>query len=387
VRILHVVPTYMPATRYGGPIRSVHALCRALVDRGHDVSVFTTDVDGPQNLDVPKDRPVDRDGVAVSYFHSGIGRRLYWAPGMKRAAQAGLAQFDILHLHSVFLWPTNMAARVACRKKVPYIVAPRGMLVGSLIERKSRIPKTVWLNLFEKRTLRKAAAIHVTSIEEKKEIERFGWEIPKIFVLPNGVDATRVEERACADTMEAIGWARAYVLFVGRLNWKKGLDRLVAAMSWAEGLDLIIAGNDEEGYRKELERLAERGNVQNRIKYMDEVTAGERDCLMANAIALVLPSYSENFGNVVLEAMRVGCPVVVTKEVGTAELVRESGAGLVVSGDPGDIGREITRLAGDEVGRKRMGESGRRAAELYAWPKIAEEMEREYQRILDDRLT
>src|ERR1700690_1357050 len=84
LRILHVVPTYYPAVRYGGPIRSVHGLAVALSRRGHDVHVYTTNVDGPDNLDVPTDGPVLLDGIAVHYFRVPALRRLYWAPALAR---------------------------------------------------------------------------------------------------------------------------------------------------------------------------------------------------------------------------------------------------------------------------------------------------------------
>ena len=71
LKLLHVVPTYLPATRYGGPIYSVHGLCKALAVRGHEVHVFTTNVDGPGDSAVPLGRPVDLDGVKVWYFPRG----------------------------------------------------------------------------------------------------------------------------------------------------------------------------------------------------------------------------------------------------------------------------------------------------------------------------
>ena len=77
MNILYVVPTYLPATRYGGPIFAVHGLARALVERGHRVDVFTTNVDGDGESDVPLRERVDLDGVGVHYFSSPL-RRLYW---------------------------------------------------------------------------------------------------------------------------------------------------------------------------------------------------------------------------------------------------------------------------------------------------------------------
>ena len=82
MKILHVVPTYYPAVRYGGPIRSVHGLASALAAQGHDVQVYTTNVDGDGVSPVALDQPARLDGVTVWYFATGVGRRLYRSPSM-----------------------------------------------------------------------------------------------------------------------------------------------------------------------------------------------------------------------------------------------------------------------------------------------------------------
>src|SRR4051812_38317396 len=122
VRILHVVPSYLPAVRYGGPIVSVHSLCKALVTPGHRVDVFTTNVNGTQDSDVPLGVPVDVDGVNVWYFASKRFRRLYRSHAMAQALAQHIDEFDIVHLHSIFLWPTTAAARAARRAGVPYFL-------------------------------------------------------------------------------------------------------------------------------------------------------------------------------------------------------------------------------------------------------------------------
>src|SRR6202034_1890087 len=173
MRLLHVVPTYVPAWRHGGPVAAVHGLCKALARRGHEVTVFSTDVHGAGTLDVPRCRPVAVDGVTVWYFPVGFPRRLYRSPAMG-AALRRVAAFDLAHLHSVFLWPTAAAARAAKRAGVPYLVAPRGMLVGELLRRRGRLRKELWIRLVERRTLERASALHVTSDLEAEEIRRLG---------------------------------------------------------------------------------------------------------------------------------------------------------------------------------------------------------------------
>src|SRR5262245_18790017 len=170
MRILHVVPSYLPAARYGGPIFAVHGLCRALATRGHQVEVFTTNVDGPSNSAVPLGVPVPLDGVTVRYFQSRILRRLYWSPSLRRVLAGETSSFDVVHLHSVFLWPTWAAARAASKAHVPYLISPHGMLVKDLIRRRSRYTKSAWIHLVEKFNLEHASALHVTSELELAEL-------------------------------------------------------------------------------------------------------------------------------------------------------------------------------------------------------------------------
>ena|ERR1700730_15765097 len=111
MRILHVVPTYYPAVRYGGPIFAVHGLCRALAARGHELHVFTTNVDGPGTTATPVAKPVDLDGVQIRYFPCPLVRRLYWSPALGEALRHQIGNFDLVHLHSVFLSLADMGRR------------------------------------------------------------------------------------------------------------------------------------------------------------------------------------------------------------------------------------------------------------------------------------
>ena len=121
MKILHVVASYLPATRYGGTIASVHGLCRALAARGHDVQVFTTSVDGAADSDVPHGEPVSIDGVKVWYFRSTALRRIYYAPDLRERLRAHVASFDVVHSHAIYLWPLWIAGREASRAGVPHI--------------------------------------------------------------------------------------------------------------------------------------------------------------------------------------------------------------------------------------------------------------------------
>ena len=367
--------SYLPATRYGGTIWSVHGLCKALSARGHDVHVFTTSVDGDRDSDVPHGRPVDVDGVSVWYFRSSRGRRIYWAPEMAAALDEQIGDYAVVHTHAIFLWPLWAAARAAYRAHVPYVVSPRGMLERDLVSRKSPLLKATWIAAIERHNLERAAAIHVTSIREADEATAFGLRLPCLREIPNGVDLPANGSQP-SSAVTAIVSGEPYVLFLGRLNWKKGLDRLVAALSRVRGARLVVAGNDDEGYRPTIEALASRAGVANRVTFMGPVYGADKTALLGHAQVLVLPSYSENFGNVVLEAMAAGCPVIVTPEVGIAPIVQTTGAGIVVEGEADSLGRAIDRVCGRDDARSEFGGRGRHAvATTYSWPRVAAQFE------------
>ena len=386
LKLLHVVASYLPAVRYGGTIVSVHGLCRALAGRGHEVHVYTTSVNGDRDSPVPHETPVNIDGVQVWYFRSPRFRRVYWAPGMRRMLRDHVRGFDLVHTHAIYLWPLWAAARCAADAGVPYIVSPRGMLEKDLIEQKSALWKAGLIAFIEKHTLEHAAAVHATSEREAEQASAFGFDLPLVRTIPNGfaVDPAPVEAVSAATT--AILERGPFILFLGRVNWKKGLDRLLRALPQIDGARLVIAGNDEENYGGVLQGIAANAGVADRVTFAGPVHGADKAALLAGAQLLVLPSYSENFGNVVLEAMAAGRAVVVTPEVGMAPAVRQSGAGVVVDGDAATLAKGISQLLSDPTQRADMGARGRTVAGTrYSWAAVAAEMEALYETVAERR--
>ena len=387
MRILQVVPTYLPATRYGGPIYAVHGLASALADLGNEVHVFTTNVDGSEDSQVPLGRPVDMDGVKVWYFPAGRPRRVFRSPRLARALAQMLLQVDIVHLHSVFLWPT-WAAAAACRKMgVPYFVSPHGMMVKELIRLKSPLVKTGWITLIERSNLQHAAAIHVTADIEAKELEKFGFSLPPLISIPNGVapppPATpRAVNREVRRLCEGRG---PLILYLGRINWKKNLVELVRAMSDVPHGHLGIAGYDEDNHGKTVAETAASLGLEARVTVLAQPILGtDKETLLAACDLFVLPSLSENFGIAVLEAAIRGKPVVVSEGAGVATFVREHQCGLVCLPNATSISRAITELLGDLGRAKMMGERARTAAlRDYSWSAVARRMSAAYDTIIE----
>ena len=383
LRLLHVVPTYLPAVRYGGPIRSVHALCRELAAAGHDVQVFTTSVDGPSDSDVPLMTPVDVDGVKVTYFPSRVLRRLYWSPPMGRALAASTAGFDAVHLHSVFLWPILAGARAARAHGVPYVISPRGMLVPELIRRKSRWVKEAWIRLVDRPNLEAAAAVHATSAIEARHIASFGWRLPPIAMIPHGVDDPPAPSKAALspDVAAAISGG-PMVLSFGRLSWEKGLDRVIAALPEAPAVRAVMAG-DDGGHAGFLAQEAARLGVADRVTIIARHVSGpDKEALFAAARLFAMTSLSENFGIAAFEAMRRGVPVLATPDVGMSEIVRDTRAGLVVDPTPSAIAAGLREMFADPALCRRRGEAGQtHVIDHYGWPAVARRMAELYRSI------
>ena len=379
MKILHVVPTYYPAVRYGGPIWSVHSLCKALVKRGHNVDVVTTSVDGPLNLKVRMNAPTNIDGVNVHYFKVPFFRRLFWSFSMTKFLIKNITNYDIVHLHSSFLLPTAIAARVARFNKVPWCVSPRGSIVPELIESKSSLAKKIALTVYEKKTLEGASFIHATSEIEKSKMLEMGFDLRKIAVIPNGVDVPNLRDfENLKSSLFNEFEGSDFILFLGRISWKKRLDLIIKAFKFLPNLNLVIAGNDEENLSKKLISLAKDIGVESRVFFCTPVYGAEKNKLIQLSKMLILVSQNENFGNVVLEAMVQKKPVAVSGNVGVSLLVKEANAGIILSEEPIEMAASIRNIIDNCHAMNLMGINGALTAQLFTWESIAERMEKVY---------
>ena len=364
----------------------VHSLCRALAAHGHAVEA-TTSIDGPA-----------RHGGAVrSAGHAGRreGSLFCVAPAAPLVVCAVIDAIAArrnsgadVHLHSLSCG--RLGGRHGCRTSGAYrsVISPRGMLVKSLIASRNRLIKSAWIALIERSNLEQAAAIHATSAIEAEEIQKFGWRLRLIAVVPNGVDA--IEQSASQETRQemrqdspaaditALAGLEPLVLFFGRLAQVKGLDRLLGAFARTRRGTLAIVGNDYEGLAAGLADMARQLRIDDRVRILPRtITDAEKECMFAAARVFVLPSYSESFGNVVLEAMQRGSPVIVTP--GPVPRSREGiRRRLVAGGDAHRSGAAIDRLTEDAAKSSAMGEAGRRhVSERYGWH-VAARMEALY---------
>lgn len=390
MRILHVVPSYFPAHRYGGPIVSVHTLNRALVKLGADVTVYTTNIDGKGTLDVPLGEEVMIDGVRVVYFPI-TWRPWVYARAMHRALAEHSDKFDLIHITSVFLSASALGARYAKKFRVPYLISPRGSLMKEPLAMKRALLKRFYLALVERKNLADAAAIHFTVPKEEEEYREAGLPLGKSIVIPNAFELPREAHEASGAAFREryrIQPSLKVVLAMGRINWKKGFDTLVPAFAKVAKempeTRLVIAGNDEEGYVENVKALISNFKLEDRIIFTGHLNGIQKWNAFAASDVFTLPSYSENFGMAVVEAMAMGVPVVVSERVGVAPYVRKAGAGMVVRKEVGEVMRALIETLEDSARAKEMGTHGMHLArEEFSPEKVAREFISAYNDVVE----
>lgn len=381
MKILHFLPTYFPASRYGGPLFALRGLSKAQQSLGHEVCIFTTNVNGGQNSEVPLNEEVPVDGVPVVYFPVKGVRRLYYSPEMMRVLHQRIFEFDFIHIHSIFNFFSYFAGKIAQENDIPYCVSPRGSLVPELVKKKNAVLKHVWLKCFDGSLLGRSAFIHTTSLNETESIGEFNLKLRQICQVPNGV-----EKVASLDSGRQTQPGGDYLLFLGRLSWKKSLDRLICALSHIQEIDLVIAGQDDEGLTPHLMRLAKKLDVEDRVKMVGPVYGEDKQRLIGNSKVLVMASVNENFGNVVLEALACGRPVAVTRGVGASDIVEKHGVGWILDDLASQMGAKINEIIADDEELNRRGALGKALIEnRYSWRSIAEQLVANYEQTIGQR--
>jgi glycosyltransferase involved in cell wall biosynthesis len=401
MRILQVVATLAP--RQGGPSIACPELCRELARQGHEVTIYASDVDGSGHLQVPLDRPFFDQGVEVLYFRGwSEPSRYMFSPSMWRALRDTVANFDVVHIYSVYGFSSSAAAHWCRKRGVPYMVHPHGSL-DPFLRRRHRLRKWVHAKLVAERDYRKAAGVLFNSAEEMRlaldwsglKLRRgSAEEAPRRFVVPVGLDPRWLQEADAAAGERFRSKYRALlgrrlVVYFGRINFKKGLDILARAFAQVarerEDLHLVLAGPDTEGYGRKVRGWLADGGVLEKTTFTGLLEGEDRFAALQQAEVFALPSYTENFGQVVAEAMASGVPVVISDQVNIWPEVSKAGAGLVVPCDAEATAQALRIVLDDPVRGRQMGSNGRRwAAAHLPWKVVAAQMASAYEEIVRD---
>ncbi len=392
MKILHIASSYYPAFKMGGPIQSVYLLNKFLAKQGVEITVYTTNAGLKSDKNLLLGEKVEIDGVKVFYFpyygyiHWTFSPVLFWQ------IKKNIKNFDLIHITGVWNFPVCAAAFWARFYKKPYIISSRGSLMKNPLAKKSFFKKIFYLWLIAKRDLKNAAAVHFTVEVEKEEYVKAGLQFQKAIIIPNSIDINEYENTKLQKYFRdkfGISHDKKIILFLGRLNWIKGLDTLILALAEVMKKEpnavLILAGPDDGNYKKEIElKIVNcKLKISKDVIFTGMLLGEDKVAAFRESDVFVLPSYSENFGVAVVEAMATGLPVVITKGVGISKELKQSGAGLVIEKDFKQIAEAILKILNNSDLAQKMGAAGKKLIEAkFSAQKVAKKFIKEYNQIL-----
>ena len=372
----------------------VLGLSAALAAQGMEVTVLTTDSNGDSGqapLDVPLNTAVEQDGYQIRYFHCSPFRRYKFSIELLRWLLTNSAEFDIAHIHALFSPISTAAATVARYKQLPYILRPLGTLDPADLRKKKQLKK-LYAALLERQNIAGAAAIHFTSNQEAKVSERFGIQT-KDLVIPLGVQPPQQgllkREDESIRAKFGIPNDQLLVLFMSRIDPKKGLDLLLPALERLLLKDcnfhFVLAGTNPQdpSYEQKIQQQIKNSTIASRTTTAGFVTGETKAALLQESDIFVLPSYYENFGIAVAEAMVAGTPVVISDQVHIWKEVQDAEAGWVCACDVEALTNTLGEALLDTEELQRRGAKAQDyALRNYSWNAIALTMIQAYQQIV-----
>ncbi|HSV55384.1 MAG TPA: glycosyltransferase [Burkholderiaceae bacterium] len=386
--MLQVVPSVNRAT--GGPAASVTGLSQALASAGLDVTLASLDYREHA-------APMEASGArTITVAPTVLGKALRgWSPAFANELQAMARQgLDVVHNHGVWMYPGVYARRLADQHKIPFVISPRGMLDDWSLAH-NPVRKQVAFALYERRNLQAARLLHATSDMEAEAIRRAGLRQP-IAVIPNAIAPVLHPNSVSRQLLEQLYPAlqgKRWLLYMGRLHPKKGLPMLLEAWSRlaanSAGWHLVIAGPDLTSYGAELRALlSSHPNLAANVSLVGMLEGEQKACALAHAELLVLPTLSENFGIVVLEALAAGMPVITTTAAPWEELITQ-GCGWWVNPTATALEDGLRQaLATPDSELRSMGERGRQLVlNRYSWDAAARSMVQVYRWLAEGNTT
>lgn len=390
MKILHVLETLSP--RYGGPVSVLLALAAAQQRAGHQVTIATTNADHPRGTYRKPGWDSLAEGAVQVYYAPVQLAPLRFSRQLGAYLKRSIGAFDIVHIHGLYRFPPTYAAWQARRQGVPYIICAHGSLDPYLYGKSStgRLRfKRLYERWFDLPNLHAAGAIHYTAEEERERAAFLKLRAPS-FVVPNGLDWDRYRELPARGALRArwgLGEA-PLVLFLGRLHFKKGLDLLIPAFDALRrrvpGVQLVIAGPENDDYGQQVRGWVRERGLDAAVHFVGSLHGADVLQAYVDADVFALPSYTENFGMTVAEAMACALPVVISDQVNIHAEVSGAGAGLVTACDAGEVTAALELLLRDADRRRAMGAAGRRLVQArFTWPAIVAQLTAEYQKVID----
>lgn len=377
MKILHIVPCYKPAYKYGGPINSVSKLCELLIEKDTYLKVLTTTGNGSEELDVETEKEIIVDTVPVIYFKRYTKNNTFISPDLWKYLYRHVNEYDIVHIHTWWNILVLFSAMICYLKGVKVIISPRGMLCDYIFNGNNHFIKRC-IHVFLGKSLLKRSRFHATAIMEYDECEKLipGWQG---FTVPNILPLSGPPiEKKPNEVFK--------IIFLSRIDPKKGLEFVFEAMSKLRvDVKLQIFGTGNPEYVAELKQLARDIKIESKIEWMEWASSATKFQQLMGADLCILTSYNENFGNVIVESLYMGTPVLITDLVGLSSFVKTNDLGWVVPLDINIITNTILQATLDNEKREKINKTSRQIIEAnFAQGILVDEYVRQYQLLLND---
>lgn len=342
----------------GGPSRSVPILAKGLAEIGCDVTLVTVESDD-MNTHI-------LEGTSVKFI--ALSKKC-----TKNELKSVLLnnQFDLVHGQGVWVPIYHKMANILYRNNIPFIMTPRGALEPWCLKRKA-LKKKLALMLYQKRDLQRSKAILTTASMEANNLRNLGITVP-IAIIPNGID---VSEYPCrpSESKESV---KKQIVFISRISPKKGIEFLIDA--WEQlhkkypDWSIKIAGNGSENYIQELKNKVLGKGLQGMVDIIPPIFGKDKYNLYTKSSLFVLPTYSENFGMVIAEAMSCGLPIITTTGTPWTEL-DEKGIGWCIDLSLDNVVKTISKAI--DLGQDKLFEMGQKGSQYvhdtFQYTKVAE---------------
>lgn len=289
----------------GGPSRSVPILSKGIADNLCSVTLMAGE---SKHMNY---HMIEGSEVKFIKFNQNCS-----AEELERILLNG--HYDLVHAQGIWLPIYNKMAKILRKHSIPYVMTPRGALEPWCLEQK-KWKKKIAMWLYQKKDLQKAAAILTTANMEAQHIRELGIKAP-LAVIPNGID---VSEYQCRP-VDCLSYVKKQIVFLSRIHQKKGIEILINV--WEKmridfpDWNVVIAGNGEEVYIQQLKAMITSKRLQDCVEIIPPIFEKDKHKLYCESSLFVLPTYSENFGMVVAEALACGVPVITTNGTPWQEL-------------------------------------------------------------------
>ncbi len=400
---MHTSPTASLGQNANGGLNVyVREVCTAFSERGIATDVFTR----MQSQDDPRMEelaPLSR----VIYLPAGRGLDTYslihevpaFAAEIRgHAAREGF-QYDLLFSHYWLSGEVACLLRPRLAPKWAHIAHTLGLVKNRRLAAGARPEPALRIRLEGEIAQQADLLIASTADEGDELITSYGAPRDRVYVVPPGVDLTTFRPLDRAEARRTIGYGGGpLLLFVGRLERLKGVEialRALALLNDREHPDLrmLVVGEDarqggvrdgDESEKERLKALATQLGVRDRIDFLGSVAHHELPHFYSAADVCVMPSYSESFGLVALEAQACGCPVVASDVPGLRSVVRDDVSGYLIDGnDPATYAERIGRLLADPDLAQQMGRRGSLLAQRFSWGRTADSLENLFDELID----